>query len=39
VAKHFVDDGASVVIEKISGDHALYLVTYGFGVRPSGITK
>jgi hypothetical protein len=39
VAKHFVDDGASVVIEKISGDHALYLVTYGFGVRPTGITK
>jgi len=25
----FIDDGASVTVEKMSGDHALYLVTYG----------
>jgi hypothetical protein len=25
----FIDDGASVMLEKISGDHALYLITYG----------
>lgn len=39
VAKHFVDDGATVVVDKIFGDHALYLVTYGSEVRPTGISK
>jgi len=29
VVGRFIDDGASVTVEKMSGDHALYLVTYG----------
>jgi hypothetical protein len=33
IAGRFIDDGASVSVEKMSWDHALYLVTYGS--RPS----
>lgn len=29
VGGRFIDDGASVAVEKMSGDHPLYLVTYG----------
>jgi hypothetical protein len=29
VVESFIKDGASVAVQKISGDHALYLVTYG----------